>query len=134
MHTYSDRLIVHSDKVVWITGEGGAHTFDGAGPSYATSERLGTLVKNGNGTFTYTERDNTVYSFDVNGRLVNLADRHGNELNIHIDSTGNIKRIDDPDNVALHPPGVRSHPRKRPPVPHQRSARFHGAACGNTAT
>jgi YD repeat-containing protein len=57
---------------------GGFRYFSGTGPTYVSPPNdQGTLVQNGDGTFTYTAKDQTKTNFDGTGRMTSQVDAHG---------------------------------------------------------
>src|SRR5262249_46251716 len=66
-----------NDGVLWVTGAGDsrffAHGSNGAFTSPAGD--FGTLVENGDGSFTYSSRQKTVWQFDDAGYLLSITDR-----------------------------------------------------------
>ncbi len=75
LYTYAD----NSALIRWHTGfkqrfiySGGAFTCD--------VKSKGTLVENGDGSFTYTGFRGIQYLFDVEGKLTSIIDNHGNSL------------------------------------------------------
>jgi len=54
-----------------------------------------TLVQNGDGTFTYTDGDQHVCSFDAGGRLATLSDPNGNLVSLSYDGAGQLAAVMD---------------------------------------
>ncbi len=54
-----------------------------------------TLVRNGNGTYTLTEKDQTKLNFTSNGRLDSVVDRNGNATTTTYNGSGNLTLITD---------------------------------------
>lgn len=61
----------------------------------APSRVLATLVENEDGTYTYTVRQRTVYTFDSTGKLIGIADRNGNETTLSYDEAGLLETAED---------------------------------------
>lgn len=83
---------------VTITQEnGGTVSFapDGSGGYAPPSRVLASLVKNGDGTFTLTRKDQTHYTFNAAGRLVSASDRNGYVTAYAYDGSGNLTSITD---------------------------------------
>jgi hypothetical protein len=60
------------------TGAGDSRFFTGSGPSYTSpAEDFGTLVKNGDGTFTYTTKTQVKYNFNSSGYLTSVVQPSG---------------------------------------------------------
>ena len=84
-HSYHVRLAEDAGGIVTITwGDDRTETYtpDGSGgytPQYGVFD---TLSDNGDGTFTLTKRDRTLYDFDTSGRLVAITDKNGNSLTL----------------------------------------------------
>ena len=75
-----DSLVTDSKGgVLWVSGSGDGRYFRaGTGGTYLSpANDFGTLVKNGNGTFTYTAKDQTVSQFNSQGKLVSVTDPQG---------------------------------------------------------
>ena len=97
-HSYN--IFVHeddgSDAVTVVYGDGSRHKYtpDGIGgysPPIGIHSRL---AKNGDGTYTVTRKDQIVYNFDAEGKLVSMVDRNANMLSL-IYTAGQLTRIDD---------------------------------------
>jgi YD repeat-containing protein len=76
------RLYTYADGSVTIRKEcGWKRRFTLSGGTYISPVGdTGTLVQNADGTFTYTEKDGSRESYDLQGRLRTLADAKGNSL------------------------------------------------------
>src|SRR5204863_3225894 len=74
-----DQLIADGSGALWISGAtGGTRYFALTGGVYVSpANDFGTLVKNGNNTFTYTAPDQTKINFDTSGNLVSVVDSDG---------------------------------------------------------
>jgi len=72
-------LLIGPRGVAMIDNSTGGHRyFRGTGPSYISPPNdQGTLVRNGDGTFTYTAKDQTKTNFDSTGRMTSQVDAHG---------------------------------------------------------
>jgi YD repeat-containing protein len=46
------------------------------------------LVDNGDGTYTWVDKDSTLYDFDTDGKLASITDRNGNQLTFGYDAGG----------------------------------------------
>jgi YD repeat-containing protein len=75
------RVIAVSSGALWVSGQGDTRLFSGSGtgPQTYTSpaEDFGTLVQNGDGTFSYTGKDQTKWNFNALGNLTGVTDRDG---------------------------------------------------------
>ena len=90
------RLAVASGVVTITWGDGHTETFtpDGSGgytPQYGVFD---TLVLNGDGTYSLTKRDRTVYKFNGSKRLASVIDKNGNRLTLTYGS-GRLIRVTD---------------------------------------
>ncbi len=76
------RIYTYPDGSVTLRKEcGWKRRFTLSGGSYVTPlGEAGTLVKNADGSFTYTEKDGSRENYDVRGRLSSLVDPKGNSL------------------------------------------------------
>lgn len=98
--TYNEMLMVPSDPdgdIVRCGGQGRLDTYakqpDG---TYSAPRGLyDGLVANGDGTFTIRARNGYRRHFDAAGRLIALADRHGNQISIVRNGAGQIDRVVD---------------------------------------
>jgi YD repeat-containing protein len=92
-----DRLYVDSTGVLRIYGSGGTRYFTGTGPSYTSpANDFGTLVKNGDGSFTYTAKDQTKWNFTSAGLLSSVVDAHGLAVT-YTYSSGLLSTVQEPD-------------------------------------
>src|SRR5207248_10344189 len=72
-----DQLVTISGGIMWVYGAGGYRVFTGSGPTYVSPPNdFGTLVKNGDNTFTYTSKDQWKRNFDTSGNQTTLVDPH----------------------------------------------------------
>ena len=63
--------------------------------SFTASDSHNVLVKNPDGTYTLTSKQQDVFSFDANGYLVKIQDKNGNSVNITVDSQGKATVVTD---------------------------------------
>ena len=75
----------HAEKWTWTDS-----AYDGAPGVF------GTLVKNGDGSFDLTEKDQTRYHFDANGRLSWAEDRNGNRTALAYNAQGRLTTVTEP--------------------------------------
>ena len=61
----------------------------------------GSLVKNGDGTWTLTTKSKLVYTFSSAGKLTSLADRNANTTTLDYDQDGRLSTIADPGGRSL---------------------------------
>jgi RHS repeat-associated protein len=73
-------------------GNGSQTAFASSGSGgYTAPERvLARLVRNGDGTWTYTVRERTTYTFSGAGRLTGIADLNGNTIALAYDGSGRL--------------------------------------------
>jgi RHS repeat-associated protein len=92
-----DQLVpVTNVGVTWVYGNGGTRLFTGAGPTYTSpANDFGTLVKNGDNTFTYTAKDQTKWNFNTSGQLSTVVDAHNLTLT-YTYASGNLSMITEP--------------------------------------
>ncbi len=89
--------ITGTDKV-WATLPNGSvqcFILDTATNKYTADDSRSTLVKNQDGTFILTTKDQYSYGFNVKGWLNWMKDRSGNVLSIDVDDNGKISKITD---------------------------------------
>ena len=63
--------------------------------SFTASDSHNVLVKNPDGTYTLTSKQQDVFSFDTNGYLVKIWDKNGNSVTITVDSQGKATGVTD---------------------------------------
>jgi len=84
--------------VVTITNSNGSQTvFDpGEGGAYTAPPRvLADLVHNEDGTWTYTVREHTIYTFDGAGKLKKISDLNGNDISLSYNEAGRLSTVTD---------------------------------------
>ncbi|MFT3784844.1 MAG: RHS repeat-associated core domain-containing protein [Tepidisphaeraceae bacterium] len=113
LYSYCDRITTSGNDVTWTTSTGERYLFkyDSATSTYSNPSGLfGTFVKSGSG-YTYTEKDQSVRSFDSTGRLVQLKDRLGNGVVVEYDSKraktfSKVSRLDAATGLKVSSPAV----------------------------
>ena len=97
--SYGMRLSVDPEKgIATITNVNGSKTqFDpGKSGSFVAPPRvLAKLVKNGDGTYTYTVKAQTIYTFDATGKLTSIADLNGNKTTLAYNASGQLQTVTD---------------------------------------
>ena len=65
--------------IIWVDGNGGSREFQaGNGTTFVSPPNdLGTLVKNGNGTYTYTDPQQDKWNFNSQGQLTSIVQPDG---------------------------------------------------------
>lgn len=83
-HSYDISLFKNPDGVMVLRGGGLAKRFFTTSGSVFISQPgdSSVLVKNGNGTYTLTHRDGTIYNFTSAGPITSIVDRYGNTTTI----------------------------------------------------
>jgi RHS repeat-associated protein len=103
--TYTDHLVVRPDlhriTVHQANGSQTPFSIGESGTIQAPAWVQATLVPNPDGTYTYTLPDQTVFTFDADGRLTAEADRNGNATSLSY-SDGRLSEVTDPSGRALH--------------------------------
>jgi RHS repeat-associated protein len=98
-HSYNVSLTVAGDGSSAIRhGDGHQELFSrSANGSYtaATTGLFSTLVKNADGTFTLTRKNQTRYTFSASGSLASVSDRNGNTQTLNYDNAGRLSSIMD---------------------------------------
>jgi RHS repeat-associated protein len=99
-HSYSWALNVDGSSYVTIQQENGSTvTFAPAsGSAYTTPARvLATLVKNGDGSYTFTRlQDQSHYTFNAGGKLISETDRNGFATTLSYNGSGRLTTVTDP--------------------------------------
>ena len=95
---YGLSLSVESGKgYVTITNANGSQTQfqPGVGGFVAPPRVLATLVENKDGTYTYTVKERTIYTFNSSGKLTTIADLNGNETTLSYNESGQLQSVTD---------------------------------------
>src|SRR5262249_50804912 len=94
-----DQLVAVSGGVILVYGHGGSRYFaQGGGNTYVSpSNDFGSLVKNGDGSYTYTAKDQVRYNYTSQGRLVTVVDPHNLVLTYTYDGSGRLTGVAEPD-------------------------------------
>ncbi len=73
-----NQLVAVTGGVMMVFGGGGsARLFTGSGGTYTSpANDYGTLVKNGDNTYTYTSKEQMEWNYDTAGKLVTIVDPH----------------------------------------------------------
>ena len=99
-HSYNIRLVSPgdaTDDVVLIGPEGRSDRYvASAGGFTAPAGVYRTLVRNGDETYTATDKAQTVWRFDPGGRLTAIIDRFGNTSTMTYNGTGQLTGVSDP--------------------------------------
>jgi RHS repeat-associated protein len=99
-HSYNIRLTDPGDgtkDVILIGPQGRSDRYvESAGSFTPPTGVHRTLVGNADGTYTTTDKSQTVWQFDGSGRLTQIADRYGNASNLAYNSSGLLRSISDP--------------------------------------
>ena len=79
----------------WVDGNGGTRDFEaGNGTNFVSPPNdLGTLVKNSNGTFTYTNPQEEKWDFNSSGQLTSIIDPDGPSENFTYNSSGHLTAV-----------------------------------------
>jgi RHS repeat-associated protein len=89
-----DHLVGDTNSTVWVSGRGGALYF--AGGLTSPPNETGSLVSNGDGTFTYTGKDQSHEYFDSSGNELRFVDTY-NRTTTFTYSSGRLSTIQNPD-------------------------------------
>ncbi len=85
-----------SGDAIVINPNGSKTRFEAKSEEFvAAPQVLATLVEDEGGSFTYTVRDRTIYTFDSSGRLVAIGDLNGNETSLAYDEAGRLEGAED---------------------------------------
>jgi RHS repeat-associated protein len=92
-----DYLVANSNGALWVSGSGGARWFrSGHGGLDSPSNDTGTLVKNFDGSYTYTGKDQSHEYFDSSGNELRFVDTY-NRTTTFTYSSGRLSTIQNPD-------------------------------------
>jgi RHS repeat-associated protein len=93
-----DELAIGTGGVLWVQHDGDALWFAEDGTAYksaAGDASFSTLVKNGGGTYTLTDKHGIEANFSSAGKLTSVVDRNGNNTT-YTYSSGLLTKITDP--------------------------------------
>jgi len=97
--TWSYDLYINEDDTVATVhwGDGLAIPFTLSGSNYvAPAGIFDTLVKNGDGTWKVTRKDQSVYNFNAAGFITSIKDRNNNVISFTLNSANYVTKITDP--------------------------------------
>ena len=95
-HSYNIVLTASATNAVVKWGDGHEETFTfSAGTYVPQSGVFSTLVRNADGTFVLTQRDQTQFAFSARGPLANIKDKNGNTILLTYGSTGMLRQVTD---------------------------------------
>lgn len=103
-HLYDTRLKSYSGgQVLIVDGSGRSDLYKPAGGGAYTPPpgHFGTLVQNGDGTWTLTERNQIKRTFSSAGKLTAIADRNNNSLALAYDGSARLSTVSDPSGRSL---------------------------------
>jgi YD repeat-containing protein len=94
-----DQLVPMTGGVLWITGAGDSEFFQSnpSGTFTSPPEVFGTLVQNGDGSYTYTDPQQNVSQFNSHGQLLSVTDPDGLALVYTYTDKGALKTVTAPD-------------------------------------
>lgn len=100
-HTFDTRLVITDDNDAGVVyGSGREVFFDGnsSGTVFAPADPRvkDTLVKNGDGTYTFTTKDRLAYRFSALGVLSSITDPNGKAITLAYDGNGRLTTATDP--------------------------------------
>jgi RHS repeat-associated protein len=84
-----------NDLMTVTLPNGGVQRFRKEDTAYRAEDSRSVFVKNADGTYILTTKDQYSYGFDTNGWLVWMKDKNGNTVNITVDAGGKISKITD---------------------------------------
>src|ERR1039458_606781 len=102
-HSYNVYLTVDGTTGVVAIKQGDGHQ-EFYSPSSYTAQTAGlfsALVKNGDGSFTQTFKNQTKFNFSSAGRLSTVVDRNGNTQALAYDGSGKLASVTDPSGRGL---------------------------------
>lgn len=97
-HSYNVVLTKQGDGTVIVKmGDGHEEYYDPANGGYQPRDPgvFNTLVKNADGSFTLTQKNQTRMAFNSTGQLTSISDRNGNSLSFTYNGAGNLVTIAD---------------------------------------
>ena len=97
-HSFNLVLVQNPDGSIAIKqGDGSVIGFSASGGNYSPSTPgvFDSLVKNGDGSFTLTHKNQTQVTFNGAGQLTAITDRNGNRQTLSYDASGNLTGITD---------------------------------------
>ena len=102
-HNWSIRLTEPTTGTVVVTfGDGHVEKWTWTGSGYAGAPGVfGILVRNGDGTWDLTQKDQTRYRFAADGRLLWIEDKNGNRTTLTYDAQGRLIAVTEPAGRAL---------------------------------
>jgi len=102
-HNWNLRLTEPTTDTVVVTfGDGHAEKWTWSGSAYDGAPGVfGTLVRNGDGTWDLTQKDQSRYHFAADGRLLWAEDRNGNRTTLTYDAQGRLTAVTEPAGCAL---------------------------------
>src|SRR5262249_37896160 len=91
-------LVVNALGALMVYGSGGGRFFRAAsgGAFLSPPGDFGTLVRNGDGTYTDTDKDRTAYKYDSSGNAISVTDPQGLSRTFQY-SGGNLTGLTEPD-------------------------------------
>ncbi|MCG9968493.1 DUF6531 domain-containing protein [Pelotomaculum terephthalicicum JT] len=100
-HNYETWLDPQQDdsvKLHWTANR--CNTFNPAGNNQYTSSdqacRVDLLVKNTDGSYDLTRKDQSVYRFNTSGKLTQILNGHGQSINLSYDGSNRLQTISEP--------------------------------------
>ncbi len=95
-HSFNIILSVTTTGAVIKWGDGHGETFTLSGGNYISQPGVfNTLLKNGDGTFALTQKNQARYNFSAAGGLTSIADKNGNMAVLTYDLAGNLSQVTD---------------------------------------
>jgi len=100
-HNYEARLVrpdatTEDIVVIGLQSHADRYTHNADGSYTAPAGISSKLVKNSNGTYTVTDKNQSMLSFDESGRLLRITDRYGNQSIFSYDASGKLIAVGDP--------------------------------------
>lgn len=96
--TWLEVLVNGDIKIHWNANR--ANNFINSGPNEFTSIDKATgydrLIKNADGSYTLTRKDQSVYQFNSQGKLIQLHNGHGQSLTMSYDSSIRLSKVTEP--------------------------------------
>ena len=95
-HSYNVAMTTTTTSAIIKWGDGHGETFTLSGGTYVPQPGVfSTLIKNADGTFVLTRKDQSRFNFSLSGKLTSIQDKNGNTVTLIYNGNGNLTQITD---------------------------------------